>query len=233
MAQMIQIKPIGYLLILLAVVGAWMLGQRQGKALMVRGLYLSPDSASSAAAPDGAIAVRGQLAQTQHALSLANKENEALRAVTRDLQIALAEGQSLYDKDSAELNLYRRIGASEEAPRSLGIDSVVLSDSDPRELTFRLIQWRGRHSVHGEIDVSLGEIDSSDAQTRGQSSLQQKLTPLTTVDFRFRFFQELTIPIDQELQSVPDFLEIRVQPDGWRHEPVIERLEWSELLQNS
>ncbi|MFK8081067.1 MAG: hypothetical protein AB8B97_12340 [Granulosicoccus sp.] len=229
------------LLVGVALICAWIVGQRYGRqeAFNVASGQLSSKEARSTI--EQLQIVQHQLEQD---LAGAVSQAEAASTRTRVLRDELDEQMRFNAKDKADLALYRRIESSEK-PNSMEIDSVSWSALRPFMLELTLIQWQGRDRIKGQVSVTLTYSDSTISDSSGNENgqrLSDKLTvDLKPANFDFRFFQTIAVPIPSidannggsgnRQAPAPDYLDIRINPVNERVKSVDARFVWSDVAQ--
>lgn len=198
----------------LALALAWWLGHRAGfERGFGEGVERGAAGAENAAA--------GQAAQARAAneatLAALRHERDAARATIASLTERLARADSLDAAERAELALYRRIG-DEEMPGGLVIDAVERRAGEPGTLAVTLVQARGRERVSGRLEATLLPADGEGAR------------PLGETDFDLRFFATLELPLAGLDDGAPPVaVVLEVTPEGSRHTPFRERIEWDSI----
>ena len=170
-----------------------------------------------------------ELALSRNALKTETARINTLQARNDVLENTLHQLQLDTDANTAELGLYRRIAGSEKPPGSLEVDSVHKTSEQPPQLHVTLIQWRGRDQVAGRMLIRLGFHGPENAATEVGNDRSPSMMALTPMPYQFRFFHKLAIDVTAGLDSDPDFIEIRLEPEGNRQEPLVKRIEWTEL----
>jgi len=142
------------LLVVLLVVAAWLIGRGQGSKAA---LEIASERVVNQLEIDALQRLkesRADIADMQDQVLVAQRQVEAADNTAAALQEALNASLQQSSEDAAELDLYRRIASSDLA-RGLGIDSVQWRGDPLRKLTVTLVQWRGRNSVEGQVQVAL------------------------------------------------------------------------------
>lgn len=170
-----------------------------------------------------------ELSRIQLLLGSVEKENKALAAKSIDLEKAVDTSLGDAIRDSADLELYRRIERSDAAPGSIAIDEVVLQNTQPLSVGLTLVQWRGREKVAGKVSVSANQFSRGESAVLSKHSLSADRDSFLPVDFQFRFFQKVSVPVPIDPDNPPDFIEIEVKTKNLGHHGLVKRVDWTEL----
>lgn len=213
----------------LVLAGTWLSGRYQGTQLAVDSAMEQTRRDISQDYHDRVQSLEQKLVQLQQELQSEVAKSQSLQAEADELQNTLLETQLVADSVSAELSLFRRIAGGESAEENLALESIVWRSSQPPSLELTLIQGIGSEPATGRVVVSLGFEKTDSGLASGADQQQSRLVPVDAIDFRFRFFQRLVIPVDVALSSDPAFIEIRVVSENNPENSLVNRIEWTEL----
>lgn len=231
MSGLLPRKTLWTMVSLLLIAGAWLLGRHQGTQQALETAISQASDSISLRDSERILFLEQELARNANTLNASTRAIEAAEARSVVLEDALDESLKLSVDDAAELALYRRIATSTE-PHTLAVEGVLWDESVPASIDLTLIQWRGRERVQGQVQISLGFAQSqSQSQNESGAAEQQSVLveAIPPVEFDFRFFQKLTVPVDVALDAKPDFIEIRVKPGKSRLRALVKRIEWPDL----
>lgn len=215
----------------LAIPGAWLLGNAQGRR---EATFVVAEWQAKA-----------QTATQQHEELKSNFTKE-MQQITQDRDVAQARaeylqmhmGDSLKQSidDAAELVLYRRI-AGEQMPRGLQVDDISRVNKSPAWLTITLIQVKGRDRATGTVEVVL--INRNQGQETRRVVVNAKtgaLEPsidtdnvIATTEFDLRFFQKLLVNVGDVTTIAPDLIEIVVSPRENGLDRSVQTFPWHEI----
>jgi hypothetical protein len=223
------VKFLWFLILLLCGLGAWMLGRYQGTQNAVNLATAQAASSVNQASLQRIAYLEQELSTIQANLNSVNTENKALSAKSVHLEKALETSLTEALEDSHALDLYRRIENSDAPPQSISIEKVEIQSTKPLSLNLTLVQWRGRERVAGQISALADQRLAEDKAVLSRHKSLADPESYRPVNFDFRFFQSVSVPVFVDTDEPPDFIQIHVQPDDKTRDPLVKRIAWTEL----
>lgn len=231
MSERWPVKFLWFMMLLLCGLGAWMLGRSQGTQNALQ-LANTPVSASvNQRSLQRIDYLEQELNRIQTILNSIEMENKVLAAKSVHLEKALEVSMKESLEDSSELELYRRIEKSDALPQSISIERVAIQSTKPLSLNLTLVQWRGRERVAGQVSALANQRSAEDMAVESRHRLLSDPESFRPVDFDFRFSQSVSVPVFSDSDETPEFIQIHVQPADKAHDPLVKRIEWTELAE--
>lgn len=230
-------------MVVVAMLAVWIMGKRSG----ARDAYaIAASQLSSQDAQKMISQLQSSLRENEVKLQNVSTTLQSRNALAENLQRRLDELMRQNSSDQHDLALYRRIEDPDSERRAVDLESIVWSSSQPKTIELTLVQWNGRGFLKGTLNVSV--FYKSEQITETQSELSEQggfenqglLVDIAPVDFEFRFFQKIEMPIPSDFidvdaekfgDRVPNDIRVRINPANRLVSPVDITIPWNDITE--